>query len=353
MWGFFDCRNDKGKQCFFCYFYSIPKSIIVKRILYALLAISFTLPSSAQSEDVNKFINDILFIAGEFSAPAADGAGIQASAGWFSSASVLEKWGFRASVHGNALMVPSKRKSFHLNNSDLQLLQIEGSENADLPTAFGGVSDINLSGNINFMGRNIPVDFDAIDGIGRDYIPHAFAQVTVGVSAGTEITVRAMPKVTIDGVAASTYGLGIKHSLSQYFNPYNFERSFQLALGAAYSKLNVQYQFEPQGAQGIVLLDQINVDADLLMVELIASKKWGILEPFGAVGIMNSSFDYTFGGTGDYLSEVNTEVNKLEDSKIQFKGDLGFNVHLGRFRVSAMGSLGDFFNANLGLHFRI
>lgn len=325
----------------------------MKKILYVLLIIFLASPASAQTEDVDRFINDILLIAGEFSAPAADGAGIQASAGWFSSASALEKLDFRFSVHGNALIIPSKKKSFNLSNSNLQLLQIQSSENASLPTAFGDVSSVMLSGNINFMGQNIPVDFDAIDGIGRDYIPHAFVQMAVGVSAGTEITVRAMPKVIIDGVAASTYGLGVKHNLSQYFNPYNFERSFQLAFGAAYSKLNVEYDFDPQGAEGIVLLNQIIVDADLFMAELIASRKWGFFEPFGAVGIMNSSFDYNFGGTGQYLSEVNTQVDKLEDSNLQLKGDLGFNLHYGRFRLSAMGTIGEFVNANLGLHFKI
>ncbi|WP_029037176.1 DUF6588 family protein [Salinimicrobium xinjiangense] len=325
----------------------------MKKFLYVLFIPFLAFPASAQSEDVDKFINDILLVAGEFSAPAADGVGYQASAGWFSSASALEKWDFRFSVHGNALLIPSKRKTFYLSNSQLQLLQIQGAENVNLPTAFGGASSIMLSGNVNFMGQNIPVNFDAIDGIGRDYIPHAFIQVAVGVSAGTEITVRAMPEVTIDGVTASTYGLGVKHNLSQYFNPYNFERSLQLAFGVAYSKLDVAYQFEPQGAEGIVLLDQINVDADLFMGELIASKKMNFFEPFAAVGVMNSNFNYIFGGTGEYLGIVNNQVDKLEDSNFQFKGDLGFNLHYGPFRLSAMATVGEFFNANLGLHFKI
>lgn len=325
----------------------------MKKIFFTILLICTASTVSAQSEDVDKFINDILLIAGEFSAPAADGAGIQAGAGWFSSAASLEKWDFRVSLHGNALLVPSKRKSFDLRNSDLQLLKIQGAETASLPTAFGDVSNVKLFGNINFMGEDIPVEFNAIDGIGRDYIPHAFAQVSVGVAAGTEVTLRAMPKVTIDGVAASTYGIGLKHNLSRYFNPYDFENSFQVAVGAAYSKLNVDYKFLPQGAEGIVLLDKINVDADLLMAELIASNSWGNFEPFVALGIMNSNFDYTFGGSGNYLTEVNTQVNKLEDSNFQFKGDVGFNLHFGNFRLSAMGTVGEFLNANIGLHVRI
>ena len=324
------------------------------KILFCFLfTIFLASQASAQNDEINNYIDDILLIAGEFSAPAAEGAGYQASAGWFSSATALEKWGLRFSVHGNALMVPSKKKSFNIRNSDLKLLRIEGSESANLPTAFGGVNSIMLLGSIPFNGQEIPANFDAIDGIGRDYIPHAFVQLAVGVGAGTEVTVRAMPKVTIDGVTASNYGLGVKHNLTQYFNPYNFENSFQVALGVAYSKLVVEYGFQPQGAEGIVLLDQIDVDADLLMAEIIASKSWGNFEPFAAVGIMNSNFKYEFGGIGNYLQDVNTQVDKLEDALFQFKGDLGFNFHYDRFRLSAMGTVGEFFNANIGLHVRI
>ncbi len=60
-----------------------------------------------------------------------------------------------------------------------------------------------------------------------------------------------MPKVTIDGVAASTYGMGVKHNLSQYFG-YNYPEDFQLALGASYSKLTVEYAFDPTWAEGLI-----------------------------------------------------------------------------------------------------
>ena len=160
-----------------------------------------------------------------------------------------------------------------------------------------------------------------------------------------------MPKVTIDGVAASTYGMGVKHNLSQYFD-YNYPEDFQFALGASYSKLTVGYAFDPTGAEGLILLDEIDVDANLFMAEVIGSKNWGLFEIFAAAGAMNSSFSYTFGGTGQ-VDLVNAQVDTLEDSIIQFKGDLGFNVHFDRFRLSVMGTVGEFFNANLGLHVRI
>ena len=320
----------------------------MKKILYPLFAFFISTTTFGQSEDVDNFINDILLIAGEFSAPAADGVGFQAGAGWFSSASTLEKWDLRFSLHGNALLIPSERKSFRVTNSDLKLLELQNSESANLPTAFGGVNNEVLSGTINFLGEEIPVEFDAIDGIGRDFVPHAFVQLAVGVGAGTEVTVRAMPEVTIDGVTATTYGLGAKHNLSQYFNPY-YQEGIQVALGLAYSKLKVDYAFTPQGAEGIVLLDEIDVDANSILAEFMASKSWGLFEVFGAAGIMSSNFQYTFGGNGQYLGEVNNQVDTLEDSIFQFKGDLGFNVSYSRFRLSTVATLGQFFNINMGL----
>lgn len=294
----------------------------------------------------------MLTIAENFSQPAADAVGYQASAGWFSSAVSLEKWDFRVSLHGNALFVPSDKKTFNLSNAYLKLLEIKGAESAELPTAFGGKTEYRFVGNINYLGQDFPVDFNAIDGIGRDYVPHAFLQVAVGVSAGTEVTVRAMPQITLDGVTASTYGVGVKHNLSQYFG-YNYPEDFQLALGISYSMLNVEYEYEPVEVESLLVMDMITVDANLFMAEVIGSKRWDFFELFGAAGAMNSDFNYEMGGSGILLPQVNAEVDKIEDSQIQFKGDLGFNLHFGRFRLSSMATLGEFFNANLGLHVRI
>ena len=322
-----------------------------KNIFLLMMFCAFPITVLAQN-DVTDFIDDMLVLGGNFSEPAAKGAAYQASAGWFSSATALEKWDLRISIHGNALFVPSDEKKFSLSNSDLKILQMDQSETAMLPTAFGGKSSVNLSGEIYFNGELLAEpSFPAIEGIDRGYVPHAFLQVAIGVSAGTEVTVRAMPEVTIDDVTASTYGIGIKHNLSQYFAN-NYPEAFQLALGASYSKLIVGYEFEPKGAEGVVMLDEIDVDANLFMAEVIGSKQWGAFEIFGAAGAMNSAFSYTFGGTGE-VGLVNAEVDSLEDANLQFKGDLGFNLHFGRFRLSAMGTVGEFFNTNLGLHVRI
>lgn len=305
-----------------------------------------------QEEDIDLFIEDMLTLAGNFSQPAADAVGYQASAGWFSSAATLEPWDFRVSVHGNALFVASDKKNFTITNSEFRLLEIEEAQTAKLPTAFGGLTDAYFTGEINALGTTNTVRFKAFDGVDRNSIPHAFLQVAVGLPRGTELTVRAMPEVTIDGVTATTFGAGLKHNFSQYFNS-NDPEDFQLAAALAYSKLKVNYAFTAIEVENVLMMNEISVDANLWMLQAIASKRWGAFEPFAGVGALSSDFKYVMGGGGVFLPRVNSEIESLADNLTQVKGDVGFNLHAGRFRLSAMATLGEFFNGNLGLHFRI
>lgn len=328
----------------------------MKKIILPLIAFLVSpFVHSQENSDTRLFIDDVLTLAENFAQPAADAAGYQASAGWFSSATTLDRWEFAVSVHGNALLIPKKRKTFSLQNSQLGLLEIEGAESAELPTAFGGATGIFFAGEITNPinpSDKIPVRFMAFEGIGRSYVPHAFVQATVGLPKGTDLTVRAMPEVTIDGVTASTFGAGLKHNFTQYFKN-NRPEDFQLAGGLAYSRLNVKYGFDPIAVEQYLIMDMINVDADLWMLEAIGSKRWDNYELFGAVGATVSDFSYEMGGGGAFLPLVNSEINKLESSQNQFKADLGFNFYVNRFRISAMATVGEFINANLGLRVRI
>lgn len=331
----------------------------MKNRFLPILFIFFLAEHTMNAQDNSDlFIEDMLTLADRFAKPASEGAAYQASAGWFSSAVSLEKWDFRISLHGNALFVPEKKKTFSLSNSDFRLLEIENGENAQLPTAFGSTTSTFFTGEITFENplsgkmESRTVRFKGFDGINRDYVPHAFMQVAIGLPAGTELTIRGMPQVTIEDVTASTFGLGLKHNINQYFRNYSPE-GFQLAVAAAYSKFNVEYDFEPIEVEDLVMMNLIEVDAHLWMLEAIASKQWGVFELFGAAGAASSSFDYEMGGGGPALVTVNTELQDLGGVEAYFKSDLGFNVHLGKFRISAMATAGKFFNANLGLHIRI
>lgn len=322
------------------------------------ILIMFSWISYPQQGNSEEFIDDMLLLAGNFAKPAAEGVGYQSSAGWFSSAAVLEPWDLRFSVQGNALFVPEKQESYTLRQSELGLLSIEDASSVKIPTAFGGTTGAYFSGEVTFLNplsgefETEEIRFKGFDGINLNYVPHAFAQLAVGLPFDTEVTVRATPEVTIDDVTTSTIGIGAKHNLSRYFNSPG-DRDFQLAIAVAYSRLNVEYAFDPIEIRDYLSMDLITVGGNLFMAEVVGSKSWGIFEPFVALGAINSGFDYEIGGGGWALDRVNDEIRELADTEASLKADFGFNLHYKRFRFTTMATVGEFFNANVGLYVRI
>ncbi len=303
---------------------------------------------SKAQEDVNLLIDDMLLIAENFAAPGAEGATLQSSAGWFSSASTLDKWQVEISVHGNALFVPSSKQDKLIRNNQFNNLTIGEGSNALLPTVYGGETEAIYQGTI--FGQDF--EFDAIDGLDKSVVLHAFPQVTVGLPFKTEIAVRYLPEVFINDVGISTYGVGIKHNFSQYFYKRLRDEDFQFALVANYSNFKADYKFTPIDVK-IANLTRIDVDANMYNLQLIGSKLYDNFEVMGGFGYTNSKFDYAFGGTGASLPTLNNQLGALGNSEGKFKGNIGFNYYFNKFKFSTVLSASGLFNANVGLHYRL
>jgi len=326
----------------------------LKKIFQNLLFISLLLAfgfTNAQS-DQDPLIEDMLLIAENFAAPGAEAAAIQSSAGWFSSAKDLGKWNVEISMHGNAVFIPGSKQTKLAANKDFSILNIQGSSNALLPTVFGGDTDVVFEG--TYLGQEF--SFDAIDGLNKNVIIHPFPQVTVGLPYGTEVALRYVPRVTINNVGVSTSGIGLKHNFAQYFK-YSRPDDFQVAAVVTYSNINIDYAYEPISidANGLKVLElnSIDVEANLWLLQGLASKLYGDFEVFGAMGVTSSNFDYSMGGGGSLLPRLNNELSSLGGNDVKFKADLGFNYYIGNFKISSAFTAGSFFNANLGLHYKI
>lgn len=309
----------------------------------------FFVINTATAQTEMELINDMLLVAENFATPGAEGAALQASAGWFTSGQTLEKWKVEVSVHGNGLFIPSSKQTKRASNSDFSVLNIQGDDNVLLPTVFGGDTDVMYEGRI--LGQAF--SFDAIDGLDRGVILHPYPQVTVGLPYSTEVAVRFMPSVMFNDVGVSTYGIGLKHNLTQYYERrYNAE-DFQFAVVAAYSHFQVDYAFSRIEIPIFLQLNRIDVNADLWLFQALGSKLYDSFEVFGGLGITASSFSYEMGGSGTALPMLNETLTGIDGSGTLFKGDLGFNYYFGNFKISTMLTASKYFNANLGIHYRI
>ncbi|WP_026933623.1 DUF6588 family protein [Christiangramia echinicola] len=317
--------------------------------LFLLILVFISGNSFAQliPEEGQQIVDDLLFLADGFASPASESAAYQATASWFTSARALEPWKVDVSLHGNALFVPSSKKQFTVNSGDFGNLTInDGDGGAQVPTAFGGGSEVMFNG--SFMGEEF--SFQAIEGIDKGALIYPFAQVSVGLPYGFQVGVRALPGLEIDGAEFSTYGVGLKHNFSQYFR-FNDEDDLQIAGILAYDIFDVKYEFEQISVPDLVNLNLIDVSAGVWMAEVMASKKYENFEIFGALGVAQSDFEYEFGGSGVALPIINNELVRLNDKEAQFKGDIGFNLYFNKFKISTMATAGKFVNVNLGLHF--
>ncbi len=314
-------------------------------LTWILLLVGFT--ASAQNEQ-ERLINDMLLVAENFALPGAEGAAIQASAGWFTSASTLDKWKFEVSVHGNALFVPDGKQKKLSSNRDFSLISFRDANNAVLPTVYGGTTDAVFEGRI--FGQDF--SFDAIDGLNKENIIHPYPQVTMGLPYSTEVSVRFLPSIIVNDVGFQTYGIGLKHNFTQYYERRYNPEDFQFAAAIAYSNFKVDYAFD-QVSLPILQLNRIDVDADLWLFQVLGSKLYDTFEVFGALGVTATNFDYRMGGTGEALPLLNKELMGIENTGTNFKGDLGFNYYFGNFKLSSMFTASNFFNVNLGIHYRI
>jgi len=323
---------------------------IFKNLLFISLFLSFGYTNAQSDQDL--LIEDMLLIANNFGTPAAEAAAIQSSAGWFSSASDLGKWKVEISVHGNAVFIPGSKQTKLASNKDFNILNIQGGSNALLPTVFGGDTDAVFEGEL--LGQDF--SFKAIDGLNKNVVIHPFPQVTVGLPYGTEVALRFVPRVTINDVGVSTSGIGLKHNFAQYFK-YSRPEDFQVAAVVTYSNIDIDYEYAPIeiSASGVNILElnRIDVKADLWLLQALVSKLYGNFEVFGAMGVTSSNFDYSMGGGGSLLPRLNDELGSLGGNDVKFKADLGFNYYVGNFKISSAFTAGSFFNANLGLHYKI
>lgn len=339
-------KNFRSK--FFYYFSAQLKLIyILKKNFQLMFLLLLGFSATAQNEQ-ERLISDMLLVAENFALPGAEGAAIQASAGWFTSASTLEKWKFEVSVHGNALFVPDGKQKKLSSNRDFSLLSFRDANNAVLPTVYGGTTDAVFEGRI--FGQDF--SFDAIDGLNKENVIHPYPQVTMGLPYSTEVAVRFLPSIMVNDVGFQTYGIGVKHNFTQYYERRYNPEDFQFAAAIAYSNFKVDYAFE-QVSLPVLQLNRIDVDADLWLFQVLGSKLYNTFEVFGALGVTATNFDYKMGGTGEALPLLNNALMGIENTGTNFKGDLGFNYYFENFKISSMFTASNFFNVNLGVHYRI
>ncbi len=250
----------------------------------------------AGKEDGNKLINAYL-------GPLFDGFGASLNNGWYNTGRPHGIAGFDVTFTLNMVPVSSSMQSFDAsklnlnNNPAYPRMVLVGSNGSSIPTIYGNKDD---STNVNIIQRLIPgnpltdtviTSFKFPPGTGSPFgigLPNI--QAAIGVGFGTEVMLRITPKLTTGDGKAGMFGIGFKHSISQWIWKERKDKPpVDISAVFGYSTLNAEFAMgenylKPDSAYPGALSDadyknsqKITFTGSGMMLGAIVSKKLSLL----------------------------------------------------------------------------
>jgi len=275
---------------------------MLKKLLVLSLVGLIPIAGKAQLIDPSPYIanaqEDANYLAGGYLAPFGKSLSSSLNNGWYRSASVLEPWGFSISVAPTALRIPDDEDEFTIRNSEMSELELVQGEQAQSPTAFGSTEEGPLLRSRSAGPLGGSYTFNAPGGADSDYFVGAGINAAVGLPLGTNLHARFLPKMTFtleeQEIQLSSWGLGARHSLSQYVAE---ETEFDLAVFGAFSQLSMNMPLSTGEDH------EVDISSNSYTVRGIVSKTFlGILTPYIAMGVNGGGSTININGTYSYSS---------------------------------------------------
>lgn len=304
---------------------------------------------------IGYLIKDAIYFTDQYITPATDAAVYQAASSWVNTPQKAERWDFTLGVHVNTFFVPKSDRSFRLNNSDLSFFQIEGQDGALTPTALGSDEFVTLKG---VLGGS-DVVLKSPEGVDRDLIIYPYLQGSLGLGYGTEAVAKFSPKITLKNVEYQVFGLGFKHSLSQYFIGVE-DQNFFISTLVAYSKEDLTVNFlDVETKYGNLGFNALNSLIDTWQLQFNGSKKWNKFELSTGVIANTSSFEYKVKGNKGAIEEIiplqsilNDELKSIAVNKFNVIGEISGRVEIYHFFLQTTVAFGKFVNSNISLQYK-
>jgi|GEM_PF-219058 len=262
---------------------SFGAALLVATLAASFLTVCGPSPALAQLEDNLSSYTDQT--AEGYLRPLSEAFGQSLNTGFFSSATIPRE-GFRVRLEVQAMSV------FFKNGDDTFIASTGGNFSPEQEVK---ASTVVGPGDSKVVSGDGGTAFVFPGGFDLGSLSLAVPQLTVGSIAGTEATLRWIGVDTGDAELGDIdlFGLGVRHSLSQYFETLPVD----LAASAFYQSLHV-------GANNLL-------DATAFSFGVQASREYGLLEPFASLTLDSFSM------TSEYT------VNEGQDNETRLKVDLG------------------------------
>ncbi len=152
---------------------------------------------------------------------------------------------------------------------------------------------------LDIVGQ-FPEQFTMYEGAGMNSITAGVPQLEIGSFYGTELLIRFIPQINLGQYIGDFmfWGIGLKHSISQYFNKDEDNRPFDLAAQIVFQGTSLKNEVGVTKAQ-------LDADADIFSANIHASKSFdGWFDIFAGVAYDNIKI------TGSYTYTLPIEVQR-------------------------------------------
>jgi len=299
-----------------------------------LLSGSFISGLNAQNDISNIFkagVADLNTVAEGYLKPAGNSFSSGLGSNWYNTAAVHKVWGFDLTIGAGIVSAPQSDQSFSLTGLT-NLQPTHGETSAPTFTGKGNGVELNLmqpqtlsNGQSNPLYPGKIVSFTTPGSVSQ-YVPTASIQFTLGVPFVNDVSVRFVPKVSMNGFEASLWGVGIKHNFKQWI-PVIKDLPFDAAVVLAYSKFNMKYAFptssqitpdklvsggvttepDPNVGSNDYSTQSMKVSATAQTANLVFSKKFLFFTPYVGFGLTNTNFDMSMEGNYPTLGDPVTD----------------------------------------------
>ena len=331
------------------------KSALLKGILLALIFSANSAKAQNQAlEELGNLITDAIFLTGNYVSPAADASVYQAASSWVVTPKKKALWDFEMGLHFNTFFTPKSDRQFAISNSDFKFFSIQNATSGVTPTALGNRNYVTLVGTLD----NNPVSLRTPEGINRETVMYPFLQGSLGLMLGTELIGRYSPRIYLKNVDFQVYGVGLKHSLSQYLKGLE-NRNLHFSTALIYSNEDMTVGFlDVQTSYGNLGLNSLNSKIDTWQLQFNGSKEFNRFE-LSAGFIMNrSNFVYKVNGPKGSIEEIiplqdvlNKRLESIYTVKNNYIGEVAGRYKFYKLFLQTSVAFGKFVNTNIGIQY--
>jgi len=310
---------------------------------------------------------------GNYLEPVYKGLIYDLSNGWYHTGKTHKKYGFDVTISATAAFIPNEDKVFTFNNSDYEVLELEGGLSSDnLPTVMGAKSDkrinitIPLAGGVGFKTSS----FETLDGQ-EDEMPVSaiitpMVQIGFGLPSKTDIKVRYVPTIETEDISFNLFGIGLQHNILQHFKVADKIPLIAVSILGAFTTSTIIQTPEDVTTTKLVARNQETIfKVNSYTAQLLGNVNLKIVNFYAGLGYVGGATTTQIKGdyaiTYSHLNQFGvpigeTEINIVDPINMNYtissmKATLGMRLNIMWFKIFADYTVQEYNTVNAGIAF--